>query len=336
MLISIIIPAYNASATLEQCIEACRQQTYSDIEVIVVDDGSTDATGRIAESYPVRCIRQENRGPAAARNRGARAAQGSLLAFTDADCVPQPDWIARLAAGLREGIVAVGGAYGIANPGRWLARMIHTEIAARHARFDDEVDFLGSYNVLYRRNAFEAAGGFDETFSRASAEDNDLAYRLTDAGGRLGFCKDAVVAHYHPTKLGLYLRTQFRHGYWRMKLYAKHPGRARGGDRYAGSADLAAPVLALGVVGLTMLTGICAMMTTAPLALKAALLISMAAYVITRAGLTAGIVRASGDARMIGFAAVAALRDIARGLGMLAGIGRFLILAKWTPERRGV
>ena len=112
------------------------------------------------------------------------------------------------------------------------------------------MDFLGSFNVAYRKAAFEAVGGFDASFPCASGEDNDLAYRLQDVGGRLRFTREAVVAHHHPTRLWPYLRTQARHGYWRMKLYAKHIGRARRGDQYAGMADLAAPPLALLVVAL--------------------------------------------------------------------------------------
>ena len=124
-LVSIIIPAHNAAETLAECIEACRQQTYRPLELIVVDDGSTDDTPRIAWVHPVHYIRQDQRGPAAARNRGAREARGAILAFTDSDCVPAEDWAARLVDGFDEDTVAVGGTYGIANPDSKLARMIH-------------------------------------------------------------------------------------------------------------------------------------------------------------------------------------------------------------------
>ena len=132
--------------------------------------------------------------------------------------------------------------------------MVHEEIAVRHGQFGAEVDFLGSFNVAYRKEAFDAAGGFDDSFTRASGEDNDLAYRLRGAGNVLRFAKDAVVAHYHPECLWPYLRTQARHGYWRMKLYAKHPGRARSGDQYAGPADLAGPPLSLVLLGMAPVT----------------------------------------------------------------------------------
>jgi len=320
--VSVIIPAYNAETTLAECIEACLAQTYPDTEVIVVDDGSTDATSRIARGFPVHYVRQDNRGPAAARNRGAVVAKGAVLAFTDADCVPEPDWLERLLGRFKEGVVAVGGTYGIANPEAPLAKMIHAEIALRHDRFEADIDFLGSFNVAYRREAFDAVGGFDERFSRASAEDNDLAYRLHDAGGRLVLVKDAVVRHYHPARMGPYLLTQMRHGYWRMKLYAKHPGRARG-DTYAGPGDLIAPPLSLvasalgpilvawAVWGGTALSWACGCLALAVLA-----------YLWVRVPLAYRVGRASGS-RAVRFLEMAYLRDVARAAGMLAGLWAF-------------
>jgi glycosyltransferase involved in cell wall biosynthesis len=88
-LVSVIIPAYNCADTLFEAIDSVLEQTYGNIEIVVVDDGSTDGTGKIAEGYlesgKVRCYRQENGGPGAARNRGIEAARGEFLAFVDAD-----------------------------------------------------------------------------------------------------------------------------------------------------------------------------------------------------------------------------------------------------------
>ena len=327
LLVSIIIPAHNAEATLAKCLEACLEQTHLEIEVIVVDDGSTDATARIAQGFPVHYVRQENRGPAAARNRGATEAKGDILAFTDADCVPEPCWIERLLGHFAEGVVAVGGTYGIANPESLFARMVYEEIAARHARFGEEVDFLGSFNVAYRRGAFEAAGGFDEGFPRASAEDNDLAYRLFDAGGTLRFARDAVVRHYHPTRLWPYLRTQMRHGFWRMKLYAKHPGRVRG-DRYAGIGDLLAPPMALILVAVLPVLLISALWPSAFRMILGAAAALAVAYLLLHVALPAQMVRRTRDVRMLLFAGVAILRDLARAMGMLGGLWVFVVMKK--------
>ena len=331
MLASIIIPAYNAEATLAKCIEACLAQTGCDAEVIVVDDGSTDATPRIAQGFPVHYIRQENRGPAAARNRGAAEARGDLFAFTDADCVPEPDWLELLANGLVESVGATGGTYTIANAESALARMVHEEIAARHARLEGDVDFLGSFNVAYDREAFEAVAGFDETFKMASCEDNDLAYRLHDKGYRLCFIPAARVAHFHPTRLGPYLRAQMRHGFWRVKLYAKHPGRARTGDRYAGLADLMAPLIALVVIGAMPVCAAFGLLLGSFWAAAVPVAAFACAYGLLHAPLALAMARRTGDRRMVLFMGVAALRDFARALGMLHGVGRFIVLRKGRP-----
>ena len=342
---TIVVPAYNAEATLERCLHACLHQTCPNIEVVVVDDGADDATPRIAKTFPVHYIRQENRGPAAARNRGAREARGDFVAFTDADCIPRPDWIEQLLAGFEEEIVAVGGTYGIANPENMLARMIHEEIADRHASFQAqarrtsaprhagtsplcEVDFLGSFNVMYRRQAFEAVGGFDESFPHASAEDNDLSYRLIDAGGRLRFNPRAIVNHYHPTRLIPYLRAQTRHGYWRVRLYVKHPNRAKKGDRYAGLTDLLAPAMAL----LAVVVALCAeagrlfwSRATVPPAVEILIIL---AYVLLVALRVIRLAFRTGNREMLLFWPVVILRDPARGVGMLAGIARFILFPK--------
>ncbi len=324
MRVSIIVPAYNASATLAGCIEACLNQTWEDREVIIVDDGSTDDTPRIAQSYPVHYIRQENSGPAAARNRGAREAQGAVLAFTDSDCIPCPDWVERLAGGIGGQVAAVGGTYGIANPESLLARMVNEEIAVRHERLGELVDFLGSFNVAYRKDAFDAVGGFDESFRMASAEDNDLSYRLQDAGYLLRFCPEAIVDHFHPTRLWPYLRTQMWHGYWRVKLYRKHAGRARKGDQYAGLGDLLAPGMGLGLIALVACIPLLTFLWSGPpwpLVVISAVYCGL--YGSVHSPMTRRIRRRSGSIQANSFEVVAMLRDIARGIGMVLGILRF-------------
>jgi GT2 family glycosyltransferase len=331
VLVSIIIPAYNAAGALEQCLRACLAQTYADIEVLLVDDGSSDATPRIAQTFPVHYIRQPNRGPAAARNRGAAEARGDILAFTDADCVPERDWLERLVAAFEKGVDAVGGTYAIANPESALARMIHEEIAARHARLGREVDFLGSFNMAYRKEVFQAVGGFDESFTMASGEDNDLAYRLRQRGCRLRFVADARVAHFHPTRLAAYLRTQMWHGFWRVKLYVKHPQRIGCGDQYAGIADLVAPPLALVLLAacpVLLVSAVAAPDLFPSLGVLTALLGLV--YLFLHLPLPARMAWRTGEPRMMLFVGIAALRNFARAIGMARGVGRFIIRRKTT------
>ncbi|MFH0921518.1 MAG: glycosyltransferase [Fibrobacterota bacterium] len=226
---SIVIPAYNSATTLAPCLTACLQQG---AEVVVVDDGSTDNTAEVAQSFPVTLIRQENRGPAAARNAGWRAAKGDVIFFTDADCVPEPGWVQKLLALLEStNAEAAGGGYsyyGASCFGQW----IHGEINVRHARMKGAVNFIGSFNAAVRRKALEHVHGFNESFLKPSAEDNDLSYRLKKTGCRLVFDPAIKVEHLHPWGLRRYLRVQARHGFWRSKLYLHHPDM-RQGDSYA-------------------------------------------------------------------------------------------------------
>ncbi len=335
MNVSIVIAAYNAQTTLRECLEACANQTLPAHEIIVVDDGSTDGTHSIFEQFKAmpgsentRLLDQFNAGPAAARNRGARAATGEVIAFTDSDCIPAPNWLAQLLAGfVDDSIAGVGGTYGIANPHSLMARMVHEEIVMRHERMGADVDFLGSFNVAYRKSLFDAVGGFDESFRAASGEDNDLAYRIQDHGGQLRFTRDAVVAHYHPERLWPYLRTQCRHGYWRVKLYTKHAGRARG-DRYAGFGDLMAPNVAFALLmsGLLTLTN-----RQEGLLFNESALFTAAAFLVYLAlqgwkGLPMS--RRIGPHTVLAFPALLFFRDIARELGAFRGVWDFNIVRK--------
>jgi glycosyltransferase involved in cell wall biosynthesis len=232
--VSIIIPAYNCADTITAVLQAVRAQSWPGrLEVLLVDDGSTDRTAELAASFPdVRCLSQANAGPASARNAGARAARGDIFLFTDSDCLPEPDWVEKMLAGFDcDSIAVVAGSYGIANPEDWLAAVIHDEIRFRHERLLPEFPrAFGSYNFAIRRAVFEQAGGFDPSYRYASGEDNDLSYRILSSGRRIRFLRQAQVRHFHQSDLGAYLKEQFRHGFWRVKMYVDHPSMLRGDD----------------------------------------------------------------------------------------------------------
>lgn len=226
---SVVIPAYNAAKTLPDTLVALKKQSVSlsDYEVIVVDDGSTDETAAVAHRFGANCISQPNRGPAAARNKGARAARGEIILFTDADCTPDQDWIRQMTLPLRnERTVGVKGAY----------RTRQTELAARFAQaeFEDRydllqkvaaIDMVDTYSAAFRREIFMKIGLFDESFPVANNEDTELSYRLCAAGYLLEFNPEALVYHRHPDSFAKYLRLKFKRGYWRMVVYRKYPGK---------------------------------------------------------------------------------------------------------------
>ena len=316
--ISVVIPAYNAARTIAPCVEACLAQDYPTVEIIVVDDGSTDDTASIVQRYPVRYLRQDNAGPATARNRGWRAATGEIICFTDSDCVPARDWVSRLVGGYTaQEIAGVGGTYGIANSDRLLATCVHEEIVQRHLQMPRYVNYLGSFNVSYRRCVLEEVGGFDESYRTASGEDNDLAYRVIKRGHKLVFTQEASVAHYHPTHLWRYLKQQFWHGYWRMKLYRRHSDMSRG-DVYGGVLDFVQPPLCVATLALMPLAlvwpglGVCVGMLV---------LLDLVLQIPN----TLRVVRRTRAAKHLALSPITWLRGYARGLGMVRGVWDFFV-----------
>lgn len=231
---SIIVPVYNAEKTIASCLSAILTQDYSRIaDVIVVDDGSTDKTAEITQTFSqVKIVSQKNAGPAAARNRGAKEASGEILFFTDSDCVPQQDWVSKMVPHfIRDKNGVVAGSYGITNSDEILARCIHQEILFRHQKLmPDEPRVFGSYNFAIRKILFEKVAGFDEKYRYPSGEDNDLSYKVIASGYKIYFERSALVNHVHPSRLGRYLFEQYRHGFWRVKMYKNHPAMSRGDD----------------------------------------------------------------------------------------------------------
>jgi len=232
-LVSIVIPAFNAQKNIKSVIEGALSQTYSPIELIIVDDGSNDETARIAKGFErVKYIFQENSGPAAARNRGVEESTADFVFFTDSDCIPRKDWIRTAFHHFKnERVAVVSGSYGIANSHSLLARCIQKEILYRHRHLmPQNPKSFGSYNFGIRKKIFEALGGFNTSYLNASGEDNDLSYRIVNSGSLIQFEINARVNHHHPEKLMKYLKEQYRHGYWRVKLYGDHPEMAQGDD----------------------------------------------------------------------------------------------------------
>jgi glycosyltransferase involved in cell wall biosynthesis len=316
--VSVVVPTYNSASTIAETIEACLAQDCPGVEVVVVDDGSTDDTAALAQRYPVRYLRQDNAGPASARNRGWRAVAGEIVCFTDSDCIPARDWVSRLMAGYTADEVAgVGGTYTIANSNSLLATCVHEEIIQRHLAMAEYVNYLGSFNVSYRRAVLEKVGGFDESYRIASGEDNDLSYRVTKQGYKLVFAGEAKVAHYHPSNLWRYLRQQFWHGYWRMKLYRQHPDMS-GGDVYSGLLDYVQPPLCVGTLALMSVTLIWPVLWTlvgSLVLLDLCLQIPSALCVVKR----------TGRAKLWALAPITWLRGYARGLGMGIGVWDFFM-----------
>ncbi|HEX5852077.1 MAG TPA: glycosyltransferase family A protein [Solirubrobacteraceae bacterium] len=179
-LVSVIVPAYEAQEYLEEALRSALAQDHGEVEIVVVDDGSTDRTAEIALACGVRVLRQRNAGPAAARNAGLAVARGAFVTILDADDVWPADRLSSQLAYLREhpevGIV-MGLTEVFLTPGQ--------ERPAHDPRFAEGEQVTGHpATMLVRREVFELVGGFDE--SLRLSEDIDWLARAGDAGVRSG------------------------------------------------------------------------------------------------------------------------------------------------------
>lgn len=322
--VSLVIPGRNCAHTLRHCLDAATplldQPDNRLAEILFVDDGSTDESPEIAREFPVRIVPGEGRGPGAARNLGWRAARSPLVWFVDADCVTEPDALARLLPHMQDPEVGgASGSYGIMNPESLLARLIHEEIVERHRHMPDEVDFLATFNVLYRRAALEAVGGFDERYLKA--QDAELSFRVMRAGYRLRFEFESRVRHFHETRWTAYLRTQRRQGYWRAWLHLSYPEH-NAGDSYSNLSDHAQPPLAL-----CSIAGLTAAWLPWGWTISAAPIVALLGL---QTPLTWRLIRRLRRPEYLMFALMSFLRAYWRGVGLAHGL-----LAAWFERRRG-
>jgi glycosyltransferase involved in cell wall biosynthesis len=234
---SLIIPTFNRPDQLKGCLQALANLDYAPdrFEIIVVDDGGrfdltqleTPATLR----QQLRWIRQPNRGPAAARNRGARDARGRWLAFTDDDCRPDRQWLAALAAALAgDEDLLVGGRTRNRlreNPFSEASQLI---VDAAYAYFNGDGTqgrFLASNNMAVWHEAFVGIGGFDETF-RPASEDREFCDRWLGLGRRILWIDGADVEHHHAQTLSGFFRLHRSYGRGAFLFHRRRRSRGSG------------------------------------------------------------------------------------------------------------
>jgi len=194
--LSAIVPALNAAATIPRCLDAITEQASDDVEIIVVDDGSTDNTFEIASSYGVRLLKlPRNMGPSAARNRGAEMARAPILFFLDADVVLAPGGLARARAAMSgTDAGAVIGSYDDDPAAEsTISRFKNLAHHYFHQRSGANATTFWGACGLVRRELFFELGGFDEL--RYGIEDVELGYRMTERGIRIVLDRELQVKH---------------------------------------------------------------------------------------------------------------------------------------------
>jgi len=226
MRFSIIIPFRNAAATLPRCLEAVVAQTSTDWELILVDNASTDNSRAVADAfvashgqYPIRVVTEAVPGAAAARNAGARLASGSWLAFTDSDCVPQPDWLRDMGATMEADPepVAFAGCILPVPADSLVGRFLGLYTLPPYDRNQTLREYTltdGGFptaNFVVRREWFQKVGGFDPSIY-IYGEDHELCRVLYAAGGAIAQRTDARVLHIHRSSWKGFIRQTFGFG----------------------------------------------------------------------------------------------------------------------------
>jgi GT2 family glycosyltransferase len=223
--ISVAVCSYNGAKNLEECLSRTERLDYPDYEIIVVNDGSTDATPMVASRHRVALLNTENSGLSAARNVAYQAATGEIVAYIDDDAFPDRDWLKYLAHAFRSGEYgAIGGPNLLPPRSSSFARCVtYAPGCPAHVLISDRVaEHLPGCNLAVRRDRLQEVGGFDPQF-RVAGDDVDLCWRLQEKGFTLGFAPSAVVWHQRRGSLKTYWKQQFHYGIAEALLERKWP-----------------------------------------------------------------------------------------------------------------
>jgi glycosyltransferase involved in cell wall biosynthesis len=235
--VSVVIASHRGPERVGACLEGLAAQDYprDRFEVVVVDDGSPVPLAPRVEEFAtelrVNAHRQDNAGPAAARNAGAWRATGELVAFTDDDCLPASDWVRRLVEALfaQPGALAGGTVRNLLHHDPY-AEATHGLVAFLDERYGDDSArrFFTSSNIAVSRAEFLAVGGFDETFPVPGGEDRELCERWSAEGRPLARAPHAVVWHAHAMTFRSFVRQHRNYG---RGAYQVRRRRTAGDDR---------------------------------------------------------------------------------------------------------
>lgn len=218
--VSVIVPVYNGEKTIKGCIQSLMGLRYprENVEFIVVNNASNDRTAQILDSYKggIRILYEQKRGAAAARNKGLLNARGRLIAFTDADCMADKEWLTNILLPLSDRSIGVVG-------GKILSRRPCNRIELFGERIHDHDRAINEFNPPYaitmnwasRLSVFEEVGLFDERFLRG--QDDDLSHRIFLAGYKLIYQPEAIIYHKNERAFPGLFHEGYVHGYHDIK-----------------------------------------------------------------------------------------------------------------------
>jgi GT2 family glycosyltransferase len=237
--VSVVVCSFNGGKTLSHCLRALDRIDYPDYEIVFVDDGSTDDSQEVVAAWEqdrekrrapgaalpgFKNIRQQNMGLSYARNAGAAAGDGQVIAYTDSDCMADPDWLYYLVGTLLSGDYAGVGGPNVSPPAQdWIQACVAAAPGGpSHVLLTDVVaEHIPGCNMAFHRWAFDQAGGFDPDYRKAG-DDVDFCWRLQQGGQVIAFSPSAVVWHYRRFTLRAFRKQQEGYGEAESMLRFKH------------------------------------------------------------------------------------------------------------------
>lgn len=195
--VSIVVPVYNGELTIGKCLKSIMSLEYpaDKVEVIVVDDGSTDKTVDIIKEFPVKVVQIKHSGYPSAMNNGIKVASGEIIVNIDSDTYPREDWLIKVVGEFRDPKVGIASGYVATVPtSSFWAKLSGFECEDRYDRIESKyVDFITSTCTAYRKELFIKVGLFDEKIPWNC--DEELAHRAVKADWKIVLRKDAILYH---------------------------------------------------------------------------------------------------------------------------------------------
>lgn len=246
--VSVVVPIYNGESTIKECLDSIMALDYplEKLEVITVDDGSTDKTMSILKNYPVKLIPKDHGGYPSTMNAGLRVAIGEIRVIVDADTYVEKDWLKKILEEFKNDKVGIVSGYVATKPNaKFWAKIVGFESEDRYDQMKSRyVDFITSTCTAYRREVFEQIGFFNESLKRGS--DEDLAQRASKAGWKMVLKKEALCFHEWSSSIKRYFRKQMANGIYEIKNFLRHPELLHGKEQHPPSLYI--PMLLTSVV----------------------------------------------------------------------------------------
>ena len=315
--VSVVVPVYNGESTIRECLDSIMGLDYppEKLEVIAVDDGSTDKTMSILRNYGLKLIQKQHGGYPSSMNAGIKEARGDAILIVDSDTYVEQDYLAKILREFDDRKVGIVSGYVATKPNaKFWARITGFESEDRYDQMKSKyVDFITSTCTAYRREVLSQVGLFNEELKRGS--DEDLAQRASKVGWKILLRKDAVCYHDWTSSVKRYFKKQMANGIYQIKNFLRHPELLRGREQHPPS--LYVPMFLTGLVLL------------APLwFLLNFVLVSLFAFIgliLYHMPQTVRIIRKQRDGTMLLFPIVFNVRYVAWLIGLAVGALKILI-----------